>query len=327
MENKANSTVLYIVGAGRSGSTLIERILGTFTGWVNVGELLGIFRRLVLFNERDGCGARFYDCPFWSEVGQSAFGGWDQDHARRMIELSNLAIRRRFLPTLLIGSARTTPHWREAHEYVQTFERLYRAISDVSGAAVIVDSSKDPVHGLYLLRGSAADMRPLQLVRDPRGVAFSWSKENLVRPQADPNGVKPTSLVFSAHQTARMWSRANFWGSVLRTQAQSAILRYEDFVQAPVPCLSQALGSLGLEAPDLERAFKKGLVLEASHGISGNRSRFRSGPIELRVDDAWRRELPRMQRRVVGARTAPVRGMLAIDRSTRHALSNSRQAG
>ena len=54
MENKANSTVLYIVGAGRSGSTLIERIFGIFTGWVNVGELVGIFRRLVLFNERCG---------------------------------------------------------------------------------------------------------------------------------------------------------------------------------------------------------------------------------------------------------------------------------
>jgi hypothetical protein len=116
-----------------------------------------------------------------------------------------------------------------------------------------------------------------------------------------------------------MWSRWNFWGSVLRTQAQSTIIRYEDFIQAPVPCLAQALRSLALGPADLEQALRGDLVLGPSHGIGGNANRFRSGQINLRVDDAWRRELPLIQRYVVDARTAPVRGMLAIDRFRRRA--------
>ena len=315
----ANATVLYIAGAARSGSTLISRTLGTFTGCANVGELKNIFAKSVLFNERCGCGSRFDACPFWRQVGQRAFGGWDKDHARRMVELRRIAVRRWYLPMLLLGSAETTPHWREAQEYVQTFGRLYRAISEVTGAAVIVDASKSPVHGIYMCRGRAADIRPLQLVRDPRGVAFSWSKEILVRPQADPNGIRPTMLVLSARQAARMWSRANFWGRVLRTQARSTIVRYEDFIQAPVPCLAQALRSLDLDAPEIEHSFQRDLVLEPTHGIGGIHNRFNSGRIELRVDDAWRRELPLIQRYVVDARTVPVRGMLAIDRSRRRA--------
>ena len=70
-------TVIYIAGSGRSGSTLLERVLGGMPGAVNVGELIDLFRRTAPRGERCGCGLAFADCPFWTGVGKRAFDGWE----------------------------------------------------------------------------------------------------------------------------------------------------------------------------------------------------------------------------------------------------------
>jgi len=66
--------VIYIAGSGRSGSTLVERTLGAIPGWVNIGELIELFRKPSVAAELCGCGQPFSSCVFWYEVGRSAFG-------------------------------------------------------------------------------------------------------------------------------------------------------------------------------------------------------------------------------------------------------------
>jgi len=64
--------VLYIGGLGRSGSTLIERLLGQVPGVCAVGELVHLWDRGITEDERCGCGEPFRQCPFWSQVGKTA---------------------------------------------------------------------------------------------------------------------------------------------------------------------------------------------------------------------------------------------------------------
>ena len=75
----AQPRVLYLGGFGRSGSTLLERILGQIPGWTNVGELVDLPRSVFVHQENCGCGEPFLTCPMWSQVGERAFGGW-HDH-------------------------------------------------------------------------------------------------------------------------------------------------------------------------------------------------------------------------------------------------------
>jgi hypothetical protein len=56
--------LLLIGGIGRSGSTLLDRMLGQLAGISSVGELVHVWRRGLAENNRRGCGARFGDCPF-----------------------------------------------------------------------------------------------------------------------------------------------------------------------------------------------------------------------------------------------------------------------
>src|ERR1700743_2959648 len=90
-------TVIYIAGSGRSGSTLLERVLGEMPGAVNVGELIDVFRRTAPLGERCGCGLPFTDCPFWSGVGKRAFGGWQDDHVAEVDRLQGRVARQRHL--------------------------------------------------------------------------------------------------------------------------------------------------------------------------------------------------------------------------------------
>ena len=70
--------VLYVGGWGRSGSTLLDRMLGQVPKVISVGEVREIFQRGCVENRLCGCGVHFLDCSFWSAVGDRAFGGWSK---------------------------------------------------------------------------------------------------------------------------------------------------------------------------------------------------------------------------------------------------------
>src|SRR5947209_19958625 len=82
--------VLYVGGCGRSGSTLLDRMLGQVPGVLAIGEVVHIWRRGVGEDQLCGCGKAFTDCEFWSEVGDVAFGGWGGFDVR-----STLRVQRR----------------------------------------------------------------------------------------------------------------------------------------------------------------------------------------------------------------------------------------
>src|ERR1700694_5529601 len=66
--------VLFIAGAARSGSTLVDRVIGTQDGFCSTGELQFIWQRSFGENQLCGCGSPFHECDFWREVSESAFG-------------------------------------------------------------------------------------------------------------------------------------------------------------------------------------------------------------------------------------------------------------
>ena len=56
--------VLYLLGSSRTGSTLLDNILGEFDGFFSAGEVRFLWRRL-LENRRCGCGQPIGGCEVW----------------------------------------------------------------------------------------------------------------------------------------------------------------------------------------------------------------------------------------------------------------------
>jgi hypothetical protein len=73
MTNRRGTTILYIAGAGRSGSTLLGQILGQLEGFCFVGEMIGAWQTFGV--RRCGCQAMLTDCEFWAAVRQAAGRG------------------------------------------------------------------------------------------------------------------------------------------------------------------------------------------------------------------------------------------------------------
>lgn len=298
--------VLYIVGVGRSGSTLLERVLGGVPGFVNVGELVALFSRVALQDQRCGCGEPFSGCAFWRAVGMHGFRDWDEELVRHLAELQPQVVRQRFVPYLLAPRTAPVTFQRRLGEYVEAYRDLYRALERVSGATVLVDASKSAAQLFALRHIRGLDFRVLNLVRDSRGVAHSWAKSDIKMPQIrDREALMRT---YAPHRLAMLWSALQAESTALRVMApHGARVRYEDLVADPRCTLHRALTATGLPVQDgwLDHVDDSSVTLGPSHGVAGSRSRFTAGRIELRLDDDWRTALPAATRRMVTALTLP----------------------
>jgi hypothetical protein len=78
----------------------------------------------------------------------------------------------------LLAPSRPRGLERAVVAYREVLGRVYRAVRSVSGASVIVDSSKYATYGGLLAGVPGLDLRALHLVRDSRAVAYSWRRSH-----------------------------------------------------------------------------------------------------------------------------------------------------
>lgn len=293
----------------------MERLLNELPSTISVGETVHLWERGVRDRERCGCGEEFDRCPHWQAVGQRAFGSWDEVDLDHMIELRWSQDRSRRLPQIL-RSVRSGRLGTAQREYLDGMRDVLLASAAVAaqergtdpGEIVVLDSSKHLSTAALLACDAELDVRILHLIRDPRGVAYSWMK-TVERPEADGE-LMPR---YSARRTAGRWVTDNLGFSALATLGVPSLrLRYEDVLADPAGRVRQIADFAGaapcgrarLDFIDGDRAH----LSAPMHSIAGNPLRFGGSDIQLRRDDAWRTELPTGDRRMVELITLPVLG-------------------
>lgn len=298
-------TVVYLGGMSRSGSTLAERLLGELPGVCPAGEVVHMWSRGIVADEHCGCGEPFSACPFWRRVGEAGFGGWDNVDAGRIQALRRRVDRSRFIPLLARPAVMRPAFRRNLEEYLAYYRRLYTAIREVTGCVAVVDSSKHASLAFCLAR-SGLSVRIVHLVRDPRGVAHSWSR------RVSRDVVAGTYMrTQPPAKTALQWASQNTGLDLLAATGVPVLrVRYEDLVTAPHSVLHEiaafaglptggALGFLGCD--DTSRWAD----LSVAHSVSGNRMRFTAGRVEIGKARTWPPALPLRRRLPVSALTIP----------------------
>ncbi|WP_162141424.1 sulfotransferase [Smaragdicoccus niigatensis] len=300
----AKQVVVYIVGPGRSGSTLLELVLGSLSGFHNVGEIVEFATRGVLDDELCSCGTNFRSCDFWNEVGDVAFGGWTREQALRMFDLRWKVQPRSKLPaTMLDIRHRRGP----VIEYSAVFGKLIRAVAQVAKADVVVDASKLVTQAVALSASDDLDVRLLHLVRDARGVAYSWTKQDVARPSA--NAVFTEMKTHKPAASAARWCVDNALAeAIARRGLPYHRMRYEDFVSTPGPTVEAALRGLEIETPSglATQLGSRTVHIPKGHALLGNPSGFGRSEVTLREDTGWRNGLGSRDRRLVTALSAPM---------------------
>ncbi|MGE0140237.1 MAG: sulfotransferase [Ilumatobacteraceae bacterium] len=298
------SAIVYLGAVGRSGTTLLERAAATSPSFVSLGEMVHLWERGVIGGEPCGCGLPLRECPFWSAVADRAFGGWDALDGEEVRSWQRLVDRNRYIPMLLwprLGGA----SFRDAlASFTSLLDRLYAAIGDVAGPrTVLVDASKHPSYFFVLRRLRGHDVRLLHVVRDPRGVAHSWSS-TVKRPESAVG--EDMERLGTWHAIAR-WTSHNLIFSLVGRRGRHAMLRYERFAADPNELgsvLDRLTTDLGTDAPHFDDHL---VQLRTNHTVSGNPMRFTTGPLTIRPDDRWRSSMARAPRLIVSVLTAPLR--------------------
>jgi len=294
----------------------VERVLGELPGAFPLGEVVHLWTRDIRDNERCGCGRPFLECPFWTEVGQKAFGGWATVDVDRVIALAAAVDRTRNIPQYALR--RQSPQMRaDLREYTSYYVRLYRAAQEVSGASVVIDSSKHASLAYCLSLEEEVDLRVVHVVRDSRGVAYSWTK-HVDRPETDGSAEMAR---FSPVKTSILWDAHNVAFSALGRRSSVAVrrIRYEQFVADPLGSVREIAEFAGLAVTgnDLEFLTPEAAELGICHSAAGNPMRFITGRLALRQDEAWRQAMPAGARRLVSTLTGPLLGAYGYSLGTR----------
>jgi hypothetical protein len=289
--------LVYVGSSGRSGSTVLEMLLGAHPGFWTLGEFHVLPWELRTHTKPCGCGSPVEQCSFWGPIIAEYSTDLLQGSIDRFRDSYWADRALRFGELRFMSSASAKHRVRRQHDLKKygndnllVLEQVLERARQVKGNRVswLIDASKSPYRLLWLQETGLFDIRVIHLVKDPRAFAYSVCK--------DRSGF--TRAVQVARATLR-WNVENYlFNRLFKAHfAPEAVLRlrYEELAREPQESLRRICSWLDVPADDaLAERFRN-----ENHGISGNPARFDRGGI--RLDEAWRTGLRYPTKQVVRA--------------------------
>ena len=308
--------VLSVVGAGRSGTTVLASLLDEVDGVTSAGELRWLWERGVRDRRPCGCGRAPEECPVWGPVVTGSREHLTTLAPPRTVDdliAAQHALKRpsafpRVLRTVTdagAGDGADDGAGLTDLALVQgAMAGVCRALAHTTGASVVVDISKRPLDAAVLAGVPDLDTYVLHVVRDPRAVVHSWRRAKTFSAAGEVRTMGTRGLASSV----RRWTGNALFAEALRRRyppERWLHLRYEDFAARPRATTEQVLDFLGVRAAT-SFTDARTARLRPNHIVAGNPSRFTTGDVTIRQDDAWTREMPRRDQRVVVGLTLPL---------------------
>lgn len=291
--------VAYIAGWGRSGSTLLDSVLGQTSGFFSGGELFRLWDYGLQRGGICGCGELLTECPVWTAIYQTAFGGLDKLDPQMLVDWHTQNVKTSSIPTV-----RNTLQTIENSQNPVLFllDAFYCSIAETTDSAVIIDSSKHPMYGALLTLLPSVDVYLIHLVRHPNAVVFSWKRKKIM-PDTNQH-----FRIRSAAETAFYWDVWNLGISYIQKRVGIKYLRvrYEDFIEFPQRSLQEIYDFLGESVAIMPVDHSRRFQMSVNHTVVGNPMKFKRGTIQLQLDSEWETGLSRGDKRTVSLLTWPL---------------------
>jgi hypothetical protein len=290
---------LYICGAGHSGSTLLDMLLGSHSRIASLGEIINLPMDWAT-NNRCTCGANVRDCEVWSYVVHEfeQRDGIDVTADPYSLNLGPIyaavgdervtrgvyRLRRRLSAALHYLELRSglfgvlKPVLRGIHTGLENNLALFDMVGKRLGADFVVDSSKVYMKAVGLYKLTPERIRIILLIRDGRAVYHSMRKRGFERQ-------------FSLDSWYTHFRRAL---PLIERQVDPAhvlTVKYEDLATDPARELGRVCAFAGLEFEPAMLDFKS----KVHHNVNGNDMRF-SNASEIRLDVSWQSKLAEEER-------------------------------
>jgi len=269
MKENKKIPVVFLVGQGHSGSTIMDLIFDTHSQIVGVGELCQYF----VFREKDHCctcGQKLAKCKFW----QNVFANIPEQPSLRITrsKIDFLLDRKKYF--YCCGKERIPV---DLEEFLKRQEQIYRNILFYSGKKIIFDSSKNPHLAEAFLSSNKLEIILLHLVRDGRGVVYSYKKAH------------PERSLFSVMWE---WAATNLKIEIIKKRypCKYIFVRYEDFSRTPELIIKRILSEIKLNYEPEMLNFHKKVHHQAGGNINVRFPKKKSN--QIKEDIAWKTKLP-----------------------------------
>ncbi len=267
-ENASGPRVVYILGSGHCGSTLLHLLMNAHPELFGAGEMSFIskMKRRAIEEGEDIKELEAVRSEMW----QAIFNRF-KDYDDTVLEDLSFNQFRQVPTTEYLARSHQFSVWRDMNL------ALFRAIQEVSGKDWILDSSKSAGRCLQLHGVLGDRLRVVHVVRDRRGVFSSYLKKYGV-----PYGLRSSILVPIYCYLAQ----ALLGKVTLR-------IRYEELVQNPEVTLRKICRFLDIDYSAQMLDFRA----VPDYSVNGNRMRFSSSS-EIVLDEKWRRTLSKRNKAI-----------------------------
>lgn len=250
--------ILYIMGTGRSGTTILEILLASNRGFTGVGEVKHIFRDGYLMDMPCACGSSARQCELWSAVLRST--GWKHEELgklRETVERIESHARFPFTFSKLIARENTALYGRAA-------EALFTSVAAARGSSVVVDSSKYAGRALMLSRLFPNSVKVLCITRSAEGILDAFQKKN----DAEQRPKGPLAV-------AAYYMYVLLCMKLVRRQLKDRCfsIRFEDLNRNPEAVLGAIETWSGYSLSTARARVARNEFFEVGHIVTGNRIR------------------------------------------------------
>lgn len=255
----ASSRVIYTLGSGRSGSTILDFLLGAHSQIFAAGELQNYktyFQKAATQERYCSCGELLRECPFWQRIRDRLA----ETYADPILDLKSP---------------------RDPRAFIEHNSAIVRAILDLTGATYMADSSKRVSRIWRFWRSPQFEIAIVHLIRDARAVAYSSLKTK------ERQG-KTLKRPYSYKQLWK-WQLKNLGiRLVMGWHPRYVFVRYEDFASNPERELRRILATVGLEFEPQQLQFWE----QEQHQFAGNSATRSRGKQAIAVDREYVDQLP-----------------------------------
>jgi hypothetical protein len=260
--------MVYIMGRGHNGSTVLDGLLGNATKIESVGELGSGLSRYP--NELVSTGETMAESAYWQRVVSRYAETSGRAPAESFAWLAWCTHPRQFFTWLCAG-----PQQPAVLKALAINTHLASAIAEVAGKPVVLDSSKEYSRGLFLCKFYPR-IRIIHLVRSPIAIAYSYQKRGTFKFLRRSFKVRPWTAPLVVCTVLLTWSVGCLLGSIVRYLYPDRVMtiRYEDLCGQPRQELEKLGAFLGVDLTELAAKIEQHQPLAIGHNIGGNRMRF-----------------------------------------------------
>jgi len=296
---------VYILGASHSGSTLLAMLLNAHPDVTTIGETAP-GRMGDIDTYRCSCGELIKDCSFWTRVvGRmradcprfrlddfgTKFEFPSNRFVNRVLNCEHRGTLFEYLRDVALGLSR---RWGEARAGIMAnCYHLASAVLAESGGRIFVDSSKLAHRLKFLLRIPQFNVRVIHLVRDGRGVALTYMRQDEYADAAEP-GLRRGGRGMTAEPTAArlpMKRAASEWRRCLEAaehvlagldRSRWIEVQYEELCGDTEGTLQRIHGFLGTDHTGAIADFRR-----AENHVVGNGMRL-DDTSQVHLDERWK---------------------------------------